>query len=204
MRYLNVGCGPLHRKTGWYNIDVREFPGVDEVRDATLPFDDLAPVKYVYCEHFLEHLSLEGALAFLRNSAAALMPSGRIRLSTPALEWVLATHFDLTEDCPDRVIQSTLVMNRAFHGWGHQFIWSKPMLQAALAAVGFEDVKFWAYGESDDPALVGLEQHGEFQIAKGWPSVWVVEGARGSRIAENESFVLRCEEEFQCHVRSGH
>jgi predicted SAM-dependent methyltransferase len=204
MLRLNIGCGPAHQKKGWYNIDVRPFPGVDEVRDATIPFDDLSPVEYIYCEHFLEHLSLEGALLFLRNSASALVPSGRIRLSTPALEWVLATHFDLAETFEDRIIQATLVINRAFHGWGHQFVWSKPMLHAALVAVGFQDIRFWTYGQSDDPVLVGLEEHGDFHISKGWPSVWVAEGVRGSRVVENMNFMHRCEVEFQCHVRSGH
>ena len=131
MRRLNVGCGPIHHKKGWHNIDIRPFPGVDEVRDATLPFDDLTPIKYIYSEHFIEHLSLDSAISFLRNSAAALEPLGRIRISTPALEWVLATHFDLKEDREDNVVKATFAMNRAFHGWGHQFIWSKAMLRAA-------------------------------------------------------------------------
>jgi predicted SAM-dependent methyltransferase len=204
MRYLNVGCGPIYQKKGWYNIDLREFPGVDEVRDATLPFEDLAPIKYIYCEHFLEHLSLEEALSFMRNSATALVPSGRIRVSTPALEWVLGTHFDLTESCQDRVIHATLVINRAFHGWGHQFLWSKPMLHAALLAIGFQDITFWRYGESDDPNLVGLEQHGDYHIHEGWPSVWIAEGVRGNDPTIDQRFLARCENELNQYVRGGH
>jgi predicted SAM-dependent methyltransferase len=204
MLRLNVGCGPYHQKPGWYNIDVRPFPGTDEVRDATLPFSDLAPLEYVYCEHFIEHLSLDGALAFLRNCAAALAVGGRIRISTPALEWVLATHFDLTEGRENRIVDATLVTNRAFHGWGHQFLWSKPMLRAALTAVGFDQVAFCSYGESDDPALAGLEQHGDFQIDGGWPSVWIAEALRPGEIVADNEFVLRCEREYLCHVRDCH
>jgi hypothetical protein len=202
MRRLNVGCGS-HHKEGWHNIDIRTFPGVDEVRDATLPFDDLTPIKYIYSEHFLEHLNLNSAISFLRNSAAALDPLGRIRISTPALEWVLATHFDLKGDREDEVVQ-TLATNRAFHGWGHQFIWSKAMLQAALGAVGLQEIGFWMYGESNDPALVGLERHGDFVINQGWPSVWIVEGTRGPEITEDETFFRLCEDHFHCYMRGGY
>ena len=114
MRRLNVGCGPKHIKKGWYNLDIQPFPGIDEARDATLPLDDLSPLSYVYSEHFLEHLSLDGAIRFLRNSARALVPGGRIRLSTPALKWVLATHFDLQDTKDESVAAATLVINRAF------------------------------------------------------------------------------------------
>jgi predicted SAM-dependent methyltransferase len=203
-RRLNVGCGPHHRKAGWHNIDIRQFPGVDEVRDATLPFDDIAPLEYIYSEHFLEHLTLEGAIRFLQNSVLALDLKGRIRISTPALEWVLTTHFDLDDKNEERVVMATLGTNRAFHGWGHQFVWSKPMLRATLLAVGFQNVKFWTSGESDDPNLIGLEQHGDFHITKGWPSVWVVEATPGVSMTVNDEFFARCEEHFTRHVRGGH
>jgi predicted SAM-dependent methyltransferase/SAM-dependent methyltransferase len=201
---LNVGCGPHHRKEGWHNIDIRPFPGVDEVRDATLPFDDIAPLEYVYCEHFLEHLTLEAAVQFLQNSAFALAPNGRIRISTPALEWVLATHFNLSDETEEQVVMATLVTNRAFHGWGHQFIWSKPMLRTALRALGFENVTFWGYGESDDPNLVGLEQHGDYYLQRGWPSVWIAEGVRGTYITLNNEFISQCESILSQYVRAGH
>jgi predicted SAM-dependent methyltransferase len=203
-RRLNVGCGPYHKKVGWHNIDIRPFPGVDEVRDATLPFDDIAPLEYIYCEHFLEHLTFEGAIRFLQNCLLALDPKGRMRISTPALEWVLATHFDLDDKNEESVIMATLGMNRAFYGWGHRFIWSKSMLRKALLAVGFQNVKFWTYGESDDPHLLDLEQHGDFHITKGWPSVWVVEATPGVSMTVSDEFFVRCEEHFTRHVRGGH
>jgi SAM-dependent methyltransferase len=204
MRRLNVGCGPNHIKQGWHNIDVRPFPWIDEVRDATLPFDDIAPLEYVYCEHFLEHLTLEGAMRFLQNSASALAPNRRIRISTPSLEWVLATHFNLADQIEESVVMATLLTNRAFYGWGHQFVWSKPMLQAALRAFGFRDIRFWGYGESDDPNLVGLEQHGDYYLHEGWPSVWIVEGTRGTQLTIDHQFVSQCENVLHRHVLGGH
>jgi predicted SAM-dependent methyltransferase len=204
MRRLNVGCGPKHIKRGWYNLDIQQFPGIDEARDATLPLDDLSPLSYVYSEHFLEHLSLDGAIRFLRNSARALVPGGRIRLSTPSLEWVLATQFDLQDTKDDSVVAATLVINRAFHGWGHKFLWSKPMLRGALTAAGFEDISFWSYNESADPDLAGLEEHGEYYTYHGWPSVWIAEGVRGRRIVEQPEFFARCEKDFSQAVENEH
>lgn len=200
MRRLNVGCGPKHIKKGWYNVDIQPFPGIDEARDATLSLDNLSPLSYVYCEHFLEHLSLEAAIRFLRNSARALVPGGRIRLSTPSLEWVLATHFDLQETKGDSVVAATFVINRAFHGWGHKFIWSKPMLRETLSAAGFADVSFWSYNESADPDLAGLEEHGEYSTYRGWPSIWIAEGVRGRQIVEQPEFFARCENDYSRFV----
>ena len=47
------------------------------------PFNGL---EYVYGEHFLEHLSLEGAIAFLNNVWKSLKPGGVILLSTRSVE----------------------------------------------------------------------------------------------------------------------
>lgn len=178
MLRLNVGCGPHHRREGWHNIDIQNFPSVDEVRDATLPFDDLASLEYIYSEHFLEHLPLAGAINFLRNSAAALSPRGRFRLSTPALEYVLVTHFDVGVVDDERRVLETSAVNRAFHGWSHQFLWSKPMLHRMLIAVGFSRVEFCPFGVSDDPALHGMELHGACPAVNGYPSVWTLEAFR--------------------------
>jgi hypothetical protein len=50
-------------------------------------------------------------------------------------------------------------MNRAFHGWGHRFLYNRPALVAALRAAGFADVSMHRYGESDVPELAQLERH---------------------------------------------
>lgn len=64
LKKLQVGCGPQNLMSDWWNVDIRAFPGIDQVMDVTKPwpFDG---VEYVYGEHFLEHLRLEGAIAFL-------------------------------------------------------------------------------------------------------------------------------------------
>lgn len=200
---LNVGCG-AHRREGWFNIDLRPFDGVDAVRDATLPFADLAPLEAVYAEHFLEHLPLPGAFAFLRNAAEALAPGGVLRLSTPGLEWVSVTHFDAAGS-ERSVVEQTLGMNRAFHGWGHRFLWSRPFLARTLTAVGFETTTWFNYGESSTPELAGLERHGGWRVDKGWPSVWIAEAVRPETLpALDDAFLAHAHEAFQRHVDAGH
>ncbi len=202
MLRLNVGCGPHHRREGWHNIDIQPFPSVDEVRDATLPFDDLAPIEYIYSEHFLEHLPLKGAFDFLRNSAAALSPAGRFRLSTPALEFVLVTHFNVGAVEDERRVAETFAINRAFHGWSHQFLWSKPMLERVLIAVGFSRVSFCPFGISDDPVLNGMELHGTCSIASGYPSVWTVEAFRSEGpVKIDKAFLNTAELQYFRYVR---
>src|SRR5262245_63880305 len=88
---LHIGCG-AQSIAGWINIDNQGLPGVDQVLDVRqgLPFADMASI---YAEHFLEHLSLDEVLAFLRECPRVLRPDGALRLSTPNLDWVVLTHY---------------------------------------------------------------------------------------------------------------
>lgn len=195
---LNVGCGrfPL---AGWVNLDIQELPTVDRVVDvrAGLPFRDAAAV---YAEHFLEHLTFTEALDFLAAAHAALAPGGKLRLSTPNLEWVWATHDPAwPEEAEAR--RRTFVANRAFYGWQHRFIWTKPLLAEAMAASGFEQVTFHRYGESDDPALAGLEQHDVYPDSPEKPHVLIVQGRRGaSDPARRDRLMAAARESFLDHL----
>lgn len=201
---IHVGCGPKALKSDWLNVDIRKFPGVDFVSDITKPWVDLFEVQYVYGEHFIEHLTLQQAMDFLSHSLTAMATNGRLRLSTPSLEWVMATHFDVNQTEPDTIINQTMAINRAFHGWGHQFLWSKPMLKSALLASGYKDVKFYGYGESDDEFLVGIEEHGGYKVQNGFPSTWIVEAVKGPGDPRDNLFQERIEKDFLRYVRSGH
>lgn len=204
VRKVNVGCGPHHQLSGWWNVDLREFPGVDQAMDATQPwpFENL---EYVYGEHFLEHLEADMAIAFLLHAGDALRPGGKIRLSTPSLEWVVHTHFSSGPTPPETRLRETIQMNRAFYGWGHRFLWTSEMLDHVLRALGFVDVQFVAYGESRDPALRGVERHGKYSVADGRPSVIIVEATRAATPPAPDSELLAwLEQDFLRHVRAGH
>jgi hypothetical protein len=201
---LHVGCGPKNLMADWWNVDIRSFKGIDEVVDVTAPWP-WQNLDYVYGEHFLEHLGLDDAVAFLGQARLRLRPGGRIRLSTPGLEWVWQTHFKADQDASN-VVTDTYRANRAFHGWGHEFLYSRPFLEHLLGAMGLTDVRFFAYGESDDPNLRNLEMHGTYVITDGWPNVWNVEATRPADDAWQPSseFADEIEREFVRYVRSGH
>jgi predicted SAM-dependent methyltransferase len=205
LRSVQVGCGPMHLRSNWWNTDLRPFKGIDETLDVTEPWRWSGILDYVYGEHFLEHLSMDQAIAFLTNAGQALRPGGRIRLSTPSLEWVLSTHFRLGSQDPEETIADTFRMNRAFHGWGHRFLYSRATLTWLLEQHGYRDIGCYDYGASEDPNLANLELHGGFSVANGYPSVWIVEAAKGDgAIGIGPDAKQRIEQDFSRYVRSGH
>ena len=205
IRRIHVGCGPHNIFPDWWNVDMRSFRGVDEVLDATGPWP-WTGLEAVYGEHFLEHLPLDAAFRFVEEAASHLRPGGVLRLSTPSLEWVWSTHLSLAANVSEeRRIADTYAANRAFHGWGHQFLYSRSMLERVLTHAGFERLTWHAYGQSDDPTLRGLERHGGFVVDDGWPSVWIVEAVRGtSATAIPEDLREEAEREFIRHARAAH
>lgn len=183
VRKVHVGCGPHNRMEGWHNVDIKPFDSVDTAMDVTKswPFSDL---DHIYSEHFLEHLELLDGVTFLERGGKSLRPGGRMRLSTPNLHWVMLTHF-ATGDAPaEQRLDETFKTNRAFHGWGHQFLYTEETLRWLLETLGYEDVSFHEYGKSEDPVFVGLERHGGYSVVEGQPSVIIAEATRGERPIE--------------------
>jgi predicted SAM-dependent methyltransferase len=172
---LHIGCGQ-QSIPGWINIDNQGLPGVDQVLDVRqgLPF---AGVAAIYAEHFLEHLSLDDGLGFLQECRRVLLPDGILRLSTPNLDWVVLTHYrgqgasdeDAREDC--------FRLNRAFHGWGHQFLYNRTTLISALRSAGFSRTVLHRYGESAVPELSGLERHETWEDTPDLPHVLIAEAS---------------------------
>ncbi len=204
IRRVHVGCGPHNILGDWWNVDLVPFEGVDQALDVTgcWPWKDR--LDYVYGEHFLEHLAPAKAVQFLVEAGKALKIGGRIRLSTPALEWVIKTHFTF-EPMPDqRRIEQTYAINRAFHGWGHRFLYSRELLVRLLSGLGYEKPVFHEYGASDDLAFRNLERHGDYWHDAGYPSVWIVEATRGSApIAASRALLDEMEENFGKYVGPG-
>jgi hypothetical protein len=195
---LHIGSG-RERLDGWVNVDVQALPGVDVVADVTkgLRFSD---VEAVFAEHFLEHLRLDDAIAFLRETWRVLGTDGWLRLSTPNLEWVWATHYQL--DAADEAKRTAaLRLNRAFHGWRHQFLWNRPMLTEALAACGFAEIRWCRYGESELPYFQGIERHETYGDSAELPHVIIVEACKGAPRPERlERFQELLRQEFLMHL----
>jgi predicted SAM-dependent methyltransferase len=172
---LHVGSGRLPLP-GWVNIDIQAFPEVDRVLDVRkgLPFRN---AEAIYAEHFLEHLELEETLAFLRSARKALAPDGILRLSTPNLDWVYLCLYRVNSAPPQEGLRLCFEINKAFHGWGHRFLFNGPMLTAALRSAGFERVDFCRYGESAVPFLRNLERHEKSPDTPELPHVLIAEAS---------------------------
>jgi predicted SAM-dependent methyltransferase len=181
---LHIGSGPV-ALNGWTNVDVVPYDGVHVLSDVRhgLPF---ANVGFIFAEHFLEHLTLADGLQFLRECRRVLAKDGVLRLSTPNLDWVWLTHYKPpSEMTNDEELIGCLEINRAFHGWGHQFLYNQRVLERALRSAGFARVIERAYGESEIPELTNLERHERHRDLPGAPSVLVVE-ARGHGESDGE------------------
>jgi predicted SAM-dependent methyltransferase len=168
---LHLGCGGALLE-GWLNADRDPAPGavfVDVTRPFALPgraFD------HVLCEHVIEHVPLEAGAHMLGECARVLRPGGHIRISTPDLERLIgledgdargARYLTWAAEAfapGRRGSRRALVLNNAFRAWGHQFLYDRETLEAALGAAGFEDVRRFEYRRSDDPRFAGSEGRG--------------------------------------------
>lgn len=190
---MHLGCGPL-ALDGWINLDILPYPGVDVVADVRdgLPF---GRVRFVFAEHFVEHLMLRDVMRLLGECRRLLDGGGVLRISTPNLDWVWATSYssrwqqlspaaarvepaswrhdeDAATDC--------LEINRAFHGWGHRFLFNRAMLGRVLRVAGFDRLEWRSYGDSDHPELRGLERHERHPEIAGVSDVLIVEASPGA------------------------
>lgn len=185
---LHLGCGPL-ALDGWINIDNQPYAGIDFRWDLAhgIPFRN---ARYVFAEHFIEHLSYQQAADFTRGCRAALRDDGILRLSTPNLDWVWKIAYDPPRwTNGDDALRDCFVINRAFRGWGHQFLYNLTTLTALLENAGFANVRILRYGESDTPALAALERHTPYVDTPELPHVLVVEasGRRETKTIRGEA-----------------
>lgn len=173
---LHLGSGPV-ALPGWINIDNLPYPGVDHVWDLRrgLPYRD---ARFIYAEHFVEHLAYDDAVSLLRECRRVLHPEGVIRLSTPNLDWVVLNSYHPGQwERPADAARDCMWLNRAFRGWGHQFLYNSAMLEGLLSESGFGQVRFEAYGHSEHPELSGLEHHESYPDTPEVPHVLVVEAS---------------------------
>jgi predicted SAM-dependent methyltransferase len=176
---LHIGSGP-QILNGWINIDNVNYSGVDRVLDVTkeLPFKDVA---FVFAEHFIEHLAYTDAAALMLECRRVLQDDGVLRLSTPNLDWVWFTHYRLEMSETEQTL-ACFAINRAFRGWGHQFLYNERTLRSTLLDAGFGKVIRCQYGESSHAELRGLERHEKSPDWGSLSSILIVEASgRGGK-----------------------
>jgi predicted SAM-dependent methyltransferase len=188
---LHIGSGP-QILPGWVNIDVVRYPGVDQLLDVRrgLPFKD---VQFIFAEHFIEHIDLNAAMYLFLECRRVLGDDGVLRLSTPNLDWVWASHYAVPAD-KDAAVADCFRLNGAFRGWGHQFLYNQATLTSLLLDAGFADVAVCSYGHSTHEELRGLERHERSEDFEGLEDILIVEAS--GRGGSTPSTLVRPRAEF--------
>ena len=165
---LQIGAGS-NNPAGWLNTDIEPSPD-QAYLDATkpLPFRD-GSLYYVFGEQVIEHVTYEEAIGFLREAHRVLVPGGKVRLVTPNLlsfvalfgeqkpDTYIARKLDFHEWPKDSPDPACLILNYQMRSWGHQFLYTPKMMRAALEKAGFNQIRQFTPGETDDPNLKGVE-----------------------------------------------
>jgi predicted SAM-dependent methyltransferase len=159
---LHLGCGEV-RFDGWVNVDADpRLAAVDLVWDLSLrmPVDD-SSCQVIYCEHFLEHLTVEQGVAFLRECRRVLVPGGVLRVAMPSLDYLIdkICHGDWRDQdwlsWPGHEFIKTRaeMLNISFRWWGHQWLYDREEFHRRLEEAGFQHINDVEWGESDMPEL---------------------------------------------------
>jgi predicted SAM-dependent methyltransferase len=167
---LHIGCGTLY-KEGWINIDNNSDNNIvklDINHDLStgLPFDKNS-VDYMYNEHFIEHLSREDGLTFLKDCFRALKPGGVLRIACPDLDEIIKGYisdnwreFDWVKTYHCEWIESRCqMMNVSLNEWGHKYVYNKEELITRLVAAGFDkkNIQETTFGMSQYQELKNLD-----------------------------------------------
>lgn len=174
VRCLHIGCG-AHFIEGFLNADLSSSSKRVLRLDATktFPFHSES-FDYIFSEHMIEHIPYVAGLQMLSECRRILKKGGRIRISTPSLESVIALGGSDLTDLQSSYIgwsvgqftsfapgdDPAFVINNFFRAWGHQFIYARRTLATSLEQTGFADVKACRLNESDAPMLSSLENEG--------------------------------------------
>lgn len=161
---LHLGCGHNHLE-GWVNIDIDRAVSPDIRLDLRTGLS-VTPgtVALIYSEHVLEHLSFEDGILLLRECRIALRPGGILRTAMPDLKALVNRYLDgwrdqawLQDPAYGYIDSAARMLNHAFYGWNHRYLYDADELRKRLQEAGFAHVEEQPWGRSRHPALRGLE-----------------------------------------------
>jgi predicted SAM-dependent methyltransferase len=171
VKKLHLGCD-INVLPGWLNADID--PPLESILclDATktFPFPD-GTFDYIYSAHMIEHVPYPAGLAMLRECHRVLKKNGKIRISTPDLQFLIDLHTDRKSDLQNEYVKwatdsfiksathydDVFVINNYVRNWGHTFIYDEGTMSRSLQSAGFTSVAVCDLNQSQDPELRNLE-----------------------------------------------
>ena len=168
IKKLHIGAGNRKIKD-WLNTDIGNksiMPVVDVTKK--FPFNTKT-FDYVFSEHMIEHIKYQDGVKMLKESFRVLKSNGKIRISTPDLQFLIDLYSNEKDQLQKDYIEWSCknyqltegsiveVVNNYFQSWGHQFIYDKNTIENTLKAVGFTKIEFFKINESNNLELKDLE-----------------------------------------------
>jgi len=196
IRKLHIGCGG-NILDDWLNADF--FPHSDRILrlDATRTFPFAKETfDLIFSEHMIEHVSYSNGLAMLSECHRVLKINGKIRISTPNLQFLIDLYSDNKSELQKQYIKwatdsfiknvssydDTFVINNFVRDWGHLFIYDEKTLRSSLEKAGFTNIHRCEINESLDESLRNLEN--EKRMPKGFLKLESVT-LEGAKVADS-------------------
>ncbi|BAQ60474.1 glycosyl transferase [Geminocystis sp. NIES-3708] len=190
LKGIHCGSG-LNLHPTWLNTDFLKIGnqlGITSTREKLVVINDnkyylehdqtqLLPIEgevfdYAFSEHFIEHITLNQAVEWLKEIRRILKIGGVLRLSTPDLYLYVSGYLDNTEsfykqhcdnlskmgmkNIPQR---KAWMINQIFRFWGHQWIYDFDEIKTIAVAAGFhpENIVKCSFQEGSIPDISKLD-----------------------------------------------
>jgi predicted SAM-dependent methyltransferase len=142
---LHIGSGKVYLP-GWTNVDLFSNAKADLYCDMMrLPFEKES-FDLIYACHVLEHAHRHTVYAVLHHWRELLKPEGILRLAVPSFDAIIQRYKD-TGDLAE-------LMGLLYGGQNHPLnvhavAFDDTSLRAALEKVGFKEIRYWDWRQTD-------------------------------------------------------
>ena len=150
---VHYGCGGTIME-GWLNVDLydMDMPGYKKVDLLNKhPFADKS-ICFGFSEDMFEHFNQAESIFFLGEVFRTLAPGGILRLSFPGLEGVMLRHYSPAQE--KKINEGEF---EAYHFWDHLHFYSKAEISLVAAYIGFREINFVEFGQSQYSELRNLD-----------------------------------------------
>ncbi len=180
VKNLNVGCGEEELVKGWLNIGLFSEDKIpygsiiskngtrvlnfDLTQNLPLPENS---IEYVYGSHFIEHLSFNDGLMFLKRMHTVMKKGGVIRQCFPDLELWIKNYYENNNkffneykstfsSCKQAKTKGQIFMTQV-HAFGHRWGYDFDSMKDSFERAGFSNVAKKKVHESLIPEIKKIE-----------------------------------------------